>query len=61
MTYVPIRYWTEDDLAYLAEHYGHKPMAEIARHLGRTESAVKSRATYHRLVASRRALGDELP
>lgn len=34
--------WTEEDWAFVVEKYEHMPVAEIAAHLGRTESAVKA-------------------
>jgi len=33
--------WTEDELEYLADNYGRKSAAEIAKHLGRTKNALK--------------------
>lgn len=34
--------WTDEDWAFVVEKYEHMPVAEIAAHLGRTESAVKA-------------------
>ena len=33
--------WTQDDLDYLNDNYGLKPAAAIAKHLGRSTSALK--------------------
>ena len=36
--------WTTSDIRYLRENAGHVPVAEIARHLKRSQQAIRSRA-----------------
>lgn len=48
------RPWSEDEIAYLREHYGVQETAQIARHLGRTFTAVRVRATRLRLSIRKR-------
>lgn len=38
------RWWTDEEIEYLNANHGKKTMREIARHLGRTTTAVQSRA-----------------
>ena len=47
------RLWTSEELAYLREHYGHKPNTEIAQDLDRTVNAVRGAAKTHRLVSTK--------
>lgn len=44
-------HWTDFEDRYLKNAYDHKPIQEIAQELGRTESAIRSRA--HRLQLTR--------
>jgi hypothetical protein len=47
------RYYTENELAYLAARYGETPTADIARRLGRTRAAVRHAARKLGLDAGR--------
>lgn len=40
-----VKQWTETELAFLKQHYGRIPVSDIAAALGRTESAVGSKAS----------------
>ncbi|MGT3827038.1 hypothetical protein ACUUMB_15060 [Enterobacter kobei] len=40
-----VKQWTETEMAFLKQNYGHIPVSEIAAALGRTESAVGSKAS----------------
>ena len=42
--------WTNEDKAYLAENFGIKSVAEMARDLGRTPMSVRLYIHQHRLV-----------
>lgn len=37
--------WTEFEVDYLIRYYQHFPVSELAKELGRSESAVRSKAT----------------
>ncbi|MCY1697166.1 hypothetical protein OVA10_03560 [Lelliottia sp. SL45] len=40
-----VKQWTETEMAFLKQNYGHIPVSDIAAALGRTESAVGSKAS----------------
>lgn len=44
------RAWTREDISYLTQHYGRKPIKEIAKALGRSELSVRLYALHHRMI-----------
>ena len=44
------RAWTREDISYLTQHYGRKPIKEIAKELGRSELSVRLYALHHRMI-----------
>jgi len=38
------RRWTDEEIAFMMDHYGTMSIKEIARELGRTENAIKNKA-----------------
>lgn len=44
------RAWTREDISYLTQHYGRKPIKEIAKELGRSELSARLYALHHRMI-----------
>lgn len=59
MTHHTKQFWTADEEAYLREHYGHSPSAEIAKHLNRNVGKVYNKALKLGLMKPRNCATDE--
>ncbi len=56
------RYWSDDEIRYLCNHYGVKPIAVIAKEIGRTEWAAMNKAyrlNLHKEVAKAKKIKQE--